>query len=253
MHEAEFEKHELEPFRHAIESVSRPCVAGSPTDDERDSFFGGMPLVDRDFVWPLNDGLPLDFIGQLKCQEIDLLPFRSGYLLFFYDNRHWGYSPNDRGHVRVLHQQGERQASESDLPEYITSSFFGLRKRLVRPKVYTRVNINFCDSRSYPSLERGSLSFDDEQWEEAYCEFCYDVEPLVQIGGYPAPIQSDCMEQDCVRAFRHGQADDWHLLLQLFEIGDMIWGDAGGLYWFIHRGDLQQGRLDRVWMVTQCH
>jgi uncharacterized protein YwqG len=42
-------------------------------------------------------------------------------------------------------------------------------------------------------------------------------------------------------------------LLQLFEIGDMTWGDAGALYWYIHRDDLEISRFDRVWMVSQCH
>jgi hypothetical protein len=41
-------------------------------------------------------------------------------------------------------------------------------------------------------------------------------------------------------------------LLQLFEVGDMTWGDAGALYWFILKEGLDKGRFDRVWMVTQC-
>ena len=46
------------------------------------------------------------------------------------------------------------------------------------------------------------------------------------------------MEADCVKAFSYGQSQDRLLLLQLFEIGNMAWGDAGALYWFIHKDDL---------------
>ena len=82
---------------------------------------------------------------------------------------------------------------------------------------------------------------------------CAEFRHDIQLGGLPYPIQSDDMERDCVRAFDHGQPEDWRLLLQLFEVGDMMWGDAGALYWFIHNEDLKESRFDRVWMVTQCH
>ncbi|NER83022.1 MAG: DUF1963 domain-containing protein [Leptolyngbya sp. SIO1D8] len=253
MHAIELEKHELGAYRHAIETVSQPCIVGSPSDANTDSYFGGMPTVDRDFTWPLKNGYPLDFVGQLKCSELDLLRIDTGYLLFFYDNRHWGDLPKDHGHAVVLRQHGERQANESDLPECDITSLFGLLKRTVKPKVYAKVNVTFENSCSYPSWERQLISFDSDLWEEEYMEFCYDIQPLIQLGGYPCPIQSDTMEQDCINAIQYGQPQDWRLLLQLFEVGDMMWGDAGALYWFIHKDDLHASRFDRVWMVSQCH
>lgn len=253
MHEEQWERHELEPYRRSIEGVSKPCLVGLPSDTETESYFGGMPLVDKGFTWPLMDGHPLHFIGQLKCSHLNVSPVDTGYLLFFYDNRHWGYSPGDRGHALVLHQRGEYQTEEPDLPECEVKSFFGLRKWLVKPKVYRQVHVQFQEGISYPSLERDLIAFDGDHSEEGYSEFCSEIQPLIQIGGYPSPIQSDFMEDDCIEAFDHGRREDWQLLLQLFEIGDMVWGDAGALYWFIHKEDLQRCCFDRVWMVTQCH
>lgn len=253
MHEAELKKHELEPYLSSIQAVSQPCLIGLPTEVETDCYFGGLPSVDNGFTWPLKNGYPLHFIGQLNCSQLNLSPIDTGYLLFFYDNRHWGYSPKDRGHAVVLHQQGKRPFKESDLPECEVTSFFGLWKRLIKPRVYKKVHVELLESRSYPSLDRGLISFDGDPWEECYGEFCSDIQPPVQIGGYPSPIQADAMEQDCVHALDHGQPEDWRLLLQLFEVGNMTWGDAGALYWFIHQDDLQDGRFDRVWLVSQCH
>lgn len=253
MHQTELVKYGLEPFARLIEAVSRPCIVGVASEVETKSYFGGLPTIDEDFTWPQKDGHPLRFVGQIKCSDVGLLTIDTGYLLFFYDNRHWGYSPDDRGHALVLHQQGERQATESDVPVYEQRSFLGLRRRRTGPQVYAKVPVTFQQSSSYPSLERDLITFGDDQWEEAYLEFCCEIQPLIQLGGYPSPIQSDCMEDDCVNALGFGRSADWQLLLQLFEVGDMLWGDAGALYWFIHKHDLECGRFDRVWMVTQCH
>ena len=205
------------------------------------------------FSLATKNDIPLNFIGQIACNEINFWPSDTGYLLFFYSNRHWGYSPKDRGHAVVIHQVGEQKLTTEELPEFETKHLFGLIKRKSKPTTYELLNVEFESGRSYPTIERNRISFDDEVAEECYDEFCTQVQPSIQIGGYPFPIQSDDMETDCVRAYDFGVPEDWILFLQLFEIGDMTWGDAGALYWFIHRNDLHDGRLDRVWMVSQCH
>lgn len=253
MHEAELQPHDLTSYIDAIRLASRPCLAGRISDSDCDSYFGGMPLVAPGFEWPTKDGYPLAFVGQLHCSDIKLVPANEGDLLFFYDNRHWGYSPKDLGHAVVIHQQSTDQRIQPELPSRLASTLFGLRKKTVKPKVYQRVDVAFTDSCSYPSYERKLITFADDVGEECYMEFCEAIVSEIQIGGYPWPIQSDWMELDCVKAFEPGQPDDWVLLLQLFEVGDMMWGDGGALYWFIHRDDLNVNRFDRVWMVSQCH
>jgi len=252
MHEALLKKYELERYRAAIEAVKTACLVGEVTTDQAESFCGGYPKVDPGFVWPMKDGYPLHFVAQFSCKEIGLARPESGYLLFFYDNRHWGGSPKDLGHAVVLHQRGERELKDADLPTREVKKLFGLTTAQVRPKVYKRVGVRFRPGFSYPTLERRLIELEDEGWEEAYGEFVAEAENKIQVGGFPHPIQSDFMEDDCVKAFSIGIRKDWRLLLQLFEVGDMVWGDAGALYWFILNEDLEKGRFDRVWMVTQC-
>ena len=253
MHDAELSSHELTKYADAIRRVSRPCLTGHRCEQECDSYFGGMPNVLPGFDWPTKDGYPLAFVGQLHCRDIDLVPTDDGDLLFFYDNRHWGYKPKDIGHAIVTHFPAGIERNVPDLPTRIVPAFFGLTKKSVSPKRYQRVNIQFAPSASYPWYERELLTFPDDVGDECYTEFCCSIRPDIQVGGYPSPVQSDFMERDCVNAFGIGDVDDWVLLLQLFEVGDMMWGDAGALYWFIHQDDLREMRFDRVWMVSQCH
>ena len=253
MHITELEAYGLQQYESDIQAVARQCVAGLLVDDETNSYLGGLPKVDDDFVWPMKKGYPLHFIGQLECSELDVVPTNNGRLLFFYDNRHSGYSPRDLGHAIVLHQLGDRQLEQGDVPECEVPLLFGLLKRTVTPKTYTRKNVSFEPGCSYPSWERTAISFETDEAAEGYADFRSNTRPDIQLGGYPDPIQSDDMERDCVIAFDVGPAKDWRLLLQLFEVGDMKWGDAGALYWFIHKDDLKAARFERVWMVSQCH
>jgi uncharacterized protein YwqG len=253
MHDAELTSHELTPYIDAIRRVARRCLVGSCCELHCDSYFGGMPRVPANFEWPTKDGHPLAFVGQLHCEDIDLVPSNDGDLLFFYDNRHWGYKPRDKGHAIVIHIPTDIERHEPELPTRTIPAFFGLTRKRVSPKQYQRVNVQFELSDSYPCYERKLIAFPDDVADESYTEFCSSIRPDIQIGGYPSPIQSDFMERDCINAFGIGEVDDWVVLLQLFEIGDMMWGDAGALYWFIYQSDLDAMRFDRVWMVSQCH
>ena len=49
-------------------------------------------------------------------------------------------------------------------------------------------------------------------------------------------------------------ADDWILLLQLDsdDQANLMWGDAGMLYYWIRSEDLAASRFDRTWMTLQC-
>ncbi|HBE71464.1 MAG TPA: hypothetical protein DDW52_25235 [Planctomycetaceae bacterium] len=253
MHELELAKRELTDLASAIESVSRHCLIGRPSDFDGPSYFGGMPRLPKDFEWPVKDGYPLSFVGQLACRDIDIVPNDDGYLLFFYDNRHWGDRPSDAGHAVVTHFSESAPLYEPELPTRTVPYFFGLMNRQVKPAVYKRTPVKLTPSVSYPSIERGLIVMPSDVAEECYLEFCESVASDIQVGGYPAPVQCDTLEGECAEATGLGDDSDWVLLLQLFEIGDMLWGDAGALYWFILREDLATMRFDRVWMITQCH
>ncbi|MCA9404210.1 MAG: DUF1963 domain-containing protein, partial [Candidatus Omnitrophica bacterium] len=95
----------------------------------------------------------------------------------------------------------------------------------------------------------------------------------VQMFGYPNPIQQDMMQLECqlvtnglycgdTSGYENPRAlelakgkDDWVLLFQLDEHppSEMVWGDAGMLYFWIRKQDLAERRFERTWMILQCH
>lgn len=242
----------LENYRSQIEGRAKPCLLGRVSKEERPSFCGGLPLVDPGFVWPSKNQMPLHFVAQIACEDVPGWPQNEGALLFFYDDSHWGLSPGDQGHAQVIWQRGERRLTPEELPRVEKKKLLGLMKAVVKPRTYKQVFLRFEEGRSYPGVERLGFEFEDEAEEELYFEFLAEQESPVQFGGYPRPIQSDDMEQLCANVFDL-PAKNWELLLQLFEVGDQMWGDAGALYWFIPSADLANQCYDRVWMVTQCH
>jgi uncharacterized protein YwqG len=54
-----------------------------------------------------------------------------------------------------------------------------------------------------------------------------------------------------VEGLRAG-ATDWRLLLQIDSNDDMMWGDAGMIYFWIPTASLRAGRFDDVWAILQC-
>jgi uncharacterized protein YwqG len=245
--------HELSDWAPAILKLARPCLRAVATDRPSRSHAGGLPLVDEGFEWPQKDGWPLQFVACIEACAAPLFQRNDGSLLFFYDDRHWGVSPKDRGHAVVVWQHGTRPLAQDQMPRVEQQRNWLLWKstKIRKPKITRQVGLEFFPSKSFPSLDRGLLKLPGEAEEELYTEFLDSLQSPVQIGGYPAPIQSDDMEADCAKCLGVPK-DQWVLMLQSQEIGDQRWGDAGCLYWFIPGEDLSAGRLDRVWMVTQC-
>jgi uncharacterized protein YwqG len=63
--------------------------------------------------------------------------------------------------------------------------------------------------------------------------------------GYKSPRRAE---------LENGKAD-WLLLLQLDsdDDADMMWGDAGRLYFWINKNDLARRDFSKVWMILQCY
>jgi uncharacterized protein YwqG len=100
----------------------------------------------------------------------------------------------------------------------------------------------------------------------------YGDGPHHQMGGPPDPVQSAEMALECQfvshglfcgdpsgyedpRAEELGKGvSEWELLLQMDSDDDLdvMWGDAGMLYFWIRRDDAQNGDFDGAWMVLQC-
>jgi uncharacterized protein YwqG len=105
---------------------------------------------------------------------------------------------------------------------------------------------------------------------DRWLELRPDETPTRRLLGYPDPIQGEMQTQvqTASRAARAGVSDAtsstrpplrqdaraWRLLFQLDsdDRAEMMRGDVGRLYFWIHEDDLRAQRFDRVWLALQC-
>ena len=200
---------------------------------------------------------------------LDWLP-RIGWLLFFYDimEQPWGFDPRDRAGWAVIH------VPDSSIVRGSASEPEGLRDA---GKI-RRQSLGFQAASLPPSWDQDKLAelrLSDEE-QDALIELrssIYGDSPSHQIGGYPDPIQSPEMALECQLA-SHGLycgdatsdgdpraeglkagAGDWRLLLQVDSDNDLdlMWGDAGMIYFWVRAQEANEGDFSNAWLVLQCH
>lgn len=234
------------------------------------SRIGGIPDLPPGIPWPEWKGLPQSFIAQIQLDDVRQyvtnagLP-QSGMLWFFYDAQQetYGADPADRGGWSVIFSEEysslRRTSAPANLPA--TSQF-----KACSTSFASEITLS-----QQPKLEIPGFDWtDDEQkkYETLLSTFPNPDDHAAlhnRLLGYPETIQDD-MRLECQLA-SHGVTDlndpraaelskgamDWQLLLQIDtdeRIG-MRWGDAGMIYYWITRFDLQAHHFDHVWLVLQ--
>jgi uncharacterized protein YwqG len=234
------------------------------------SRIGGIPDLPAGIPWPEWKGLPQSFIAQINLDDVHrhvtngVLP-QSGMLWFFYDAQQetYGADPADYGGWHVIfsddHAGLQRTVVPATLPA--ASQFKACSTSFAREITLSQ----------QPELEIPNFDWtDDEQqkYETLLSTFPNPADHAAlhnRLLGYPETIQDD-MRLQCQLA-SHGVTDisdpraaelakgamDWQLLLQIDtdeRIG-MRWGDAGMIYYWITRPDLQAHRFERTWLILQ--
>ena len=237
------------------------------------SRIGGVPDLPARFPWPMYGDKPLAFIAEIDLAEVARvmpdgpLPKR-GQLWFFYlsDQEHWGDEPGDAG-SSVVHYEADGPLVRRALPDAVPSE-----GRFTPCAVAFRRYGDIPDGED----ERSPVTKSDDATQEAYADVRSHVASAGatshKLLGYAEPIQNP-MEIDCATATdpaygastargpdnpRYQQLDaakfDWRLLMQIDsdDAADMMWGDAGRLYFWIRDQDLRARRFDKTWMIFQC-
>ena len=269
-----FRRTPKEPMRDVAGLTSHlgvPALRLTLADRPVRSHLGGAPGLPAGAAWPSHKGARLGFLARLSLaelhavQSISWLP-ESGALLFFYDveQQPWGYDPADRGRWAVMHV--DDLAAPAEAPATTPS---GAALVPFRP-------VSFVTIQSLPSWEReevAALGLNDPESEELIriSDAPFGDGPKHQVGGFPSPIQGDDMEleaqlasngvycgdgrgDEAQRAALAPGATEWRLLLQ-FDSDDhleLMWGDAGTLYFWVREQAARRGDFKDVWLVLQC-
>ena len=248
--------------------------------------FGGKPDVPSDFVWPRFEGesydhvvknRPLSFLAQFNCEDLaqydaeHLLPDH-GLLSFFYEleTQCWGYDPKDKGCARVYWFEDISALSAAEFPQDMEEDF-----------QMPMIKIKLALQKSYPSWADFSDIYSEEYDYEAFYDiygelYGEDSDEYSQVLGWPHVIQNsmyaECdlvtqgyylgngwinIPQDVRGRAEKSARDRWLLLFQLdtVEEGDfeLMFGDAGHIYFYINKEDLQARRFDNIWLILQCY
>ncbi|MFG2722571.1 YwqG family protein [Streptomyces sp. NPDC048416] len=239
---------------------------------------GGHPALPTTSQWPVWEGHgPLSFIASIDCavlptpaSDIDL-PVAGTLLFFYFDGQLDGGDAlvlaerrESWAGARVLYVAADEKVAERGAPA-------GLKPYPVVP-LTARVEMTAAEPW-HPSVRAVfapdaplgnrydhpvcSQEFLDALWE-------FDDEVGHQIGGHAHSVQNP-VEMEIAEAVLGGEvswddprlsqeAGNWVLLAQFDseDTADMMWGDAGALYWLIRRDDLAERRFERAMFTWQC-
>jgi uncharacterized protein YwqG len=224
------------------------------------------------------EAAPLAFIAQVDLAEVwragpvDPDIPREGRLLFFYDidQRPGGYKPGDVAGARVIFDLTpvdylKRANPPAELAELADEAVFPAQACVLRGAI----SPPFHGSPDWDACELREKS--DETVRNWWSEMTRDGHDH-RVGGHPLQIQGD-MQIGCALVSNgldlgdgtawkseaaqrlKPDAPNWVLLMQIAsdEDADMMWGDVGNLYVWIHRDALRARRFEEARVSLQCY
>ncbi|MFC8827765.1 YwqG family protein [Streptomyces sp. NPDC057137] len=259
----------------------RPGVrleAAAAGSDDAFGRLGGLPALPAASEWPVWEGYgPLSFVASIDCARLptaalDIDLPEAGALLFFYfdgqlDDGEALVLAEDReswAGARVLyvaaHEKVAERATPDGLEPYPVVPLTARVAMTATEPWHPRVRDAFApgaplgNQYAHPVC---SQEFLDALWE-------FDDEVGHQIGGHAHSVQ-DAVEIEIAEAVLDGEASwgdprlseevgGWVLLAQFDseDSANMMWGDAGALYWLIRPEDLAERRFERAMFTWQC-
>lgn len=253
----------------------RPAVqlVSEPANGDVVGYLGGEPELPEGQSWPVWPGVgPLSLVATLDCAALPsvdglALPDAGKLLFFYFDGRfddgdalvHCG-NPASRAGATVVYVAPGTPVARSSTPE-------GLRPY---PRVPLRATVvdtapgydHFVTRDAFPEM------VDAGSGHPVCADRFVDALDLGfhfghQVGGHALPIQGP-VEYEAAQFVLDGiewrstelrdEARRWRLLAQFTSDGraNMVWGDAGTLYWLIKDEDLEARRFDRALFTWQC-
>ena len=215
------------------------------------------------------------------------------YFFYEMESMKWGFDPKDNGCSRVFYiEDAAAQLTPVDFPEdlddyYIIPEFilsFEKQKSLPSFEEFEvhagNEKILYEDARE--QMVEGEE--DADEWDlyeralENYgCPINDETDENSHLLGYADVIQNE-MLQECemvTRGFYCGDAvtglsgeerkqikeqrKEWVLLFQMGTVADteeeyeLMWGDAGCIYFYIKKEDLKARNFDKAWLLLQCY
>lgn len=230
--------------------------------------FGGRPDLPKETPYPtFQDGekgtLHYEFIAQINCEQIahlqDYLP-RAGSLFFFFKSFHFFGFGDPKDLVKVIYVADNRTLSSGKRFDLQEGDFFELFDGEYAPyktKAFVTVSApSFYAHYQNTYLFEGkakSLAGKEELLDDLYETY---EEPVNSLKAFDHGIncygftQHESPELQASLGLK-GNPQDWMILLQVKSRGDFQWGDAGDLFFVIHKSDLAKSDFSNVFVTME--
>ena len=246
------------------------------------SKIGGKPYLQKDFIWPYYQELPLSFLAQINLKEVNsldkdkLLPSK-GMLYFFYEleTEEWGYELKNKGCAKVFYYEDTSNFELIDFPKDMKDYC-----QVPEFKVTFKANISYPSYEDFDIIHNGGKEVADnyEDFQDAYFDIynkhMESFDSYTKLLGHPEVIQNP-MEEECeavTRGFDMGGVEsypkkyqkeirsaskDWILLFQMDTVEtsdyELMFGDSGHIYFWIKKEDLANKNFENIWLILQCY
>lgn len=258
--ESEKWEEEFETWIGKFEPFTKTAKKLNVTGDKTFSKFGGIPDVPKNFIWPMRGDTYLPFLLQIDFAEINgdgaLADFpQSGIMYLFVDGDDVNDPEFEDGEdpyaqdktFKILYFDGVNGLISAQKPDKLET-------------VYKEFNVSAETVKTYPDTEdceEANVIYSDcpvGGMDEGYDALADEDMDATLIGGWASYIQGSSLTETC----KTDSNDEWVLLMQITSYFDqswdkcILWGDAGNLYMFIRKTDLQARNFNNVKFDMQC-
>ncbi|RKR14046.1 uncharacterized protein DUF1963 [Maribacter vaceletii] len=269
-------ENKLEKHKKALLSVVKKSVSFTHEVEEDyanlgNHRFGGMPDLPEEVPYPRfgdnwrenKTNYIYEFIGQINCSQIthlqDYLP-RKGILFFFLETLHTIYG-GDSSPGKIIYiedestlKSGKRfKFSEEDYYEMVEDSYQGYKVNVKKINSAPSFYASYVNTHLFKGEDAKKLQEDEHFLEDLYDLF---EEPLQGKNKYNYAVNAHAFTQHEAPELqaslnKKGNPEDWITLLTVTSAGDMQWGDAGDLFFVIHKSDLEKCNFSNVFITME--
>ena len=230
--------------------------------------FGGMPDLPNDLLYPEffddynNETYKYEFLGQINCGEIahlqDYLP-RTGMLFFFFETIHRMYGGTNNP-AKVMYSADTLGLVSGKRFQFAKGDYFEMFD-----VAYSAYTVDAAKINSVPSFYAAYVNkhlfmgeaeklMDDSQLLD--CLYNHFEGPINEKNPFQYAVNAHGFTQHeapelQASLVKKGNPQDWMTLLTITSAGDMQWGDAGDLFFVIHKSDLAQADFSNVFVTME--
>ena len=264
---------DLSDYKEALLSLIKRTVGFKLTSEEDyaevgNHRFGGKPDLPESLTYPTffsdyrDQELNYEFIAQINCEKIaalqDYLP-RTGTLFFFFKSfQFFGSEDQDIG--KVIYVEDNKELASGKRFDFQEEDFFELMDgeyQANKADAFLTVSApSFYASYVNNYLFEGKAESLKDQYDFTYDLYEPFEKPVLDLHGFDhamnayAFTQHESPELQAALTWK-GDPQDWVTLLLVSSKGNFQWGDAGDLFFVIHKSNLAKRDFSKVFVTLE--